>query len=119
MIGYFTYTGAIGIANVAFVEVRIEEALQYTISPFYRALLETARGFASISLFIGLLTTVRNWIDFCNIVKIFVWSGAISGSYGVYQAAILAFDLPFSLLPETLFHEGSARGGPAQGGRWP
>jgi len=109
MIGYFAYTGLIGIVHALFVEIRVEEALEYTFSPFLRVILETARGFASVSLFIGLLIAVRNWKEFIQIVRIFVWSGAISSGYGVYQAAVLAFGLPLPLLPGTLSHEGYAR----------
>jgi hypothetical protein len=109
MIGYFAYTGLIGLVHAPFVEIRVEKALEFTLSPFLRVVLETARGFASVSFFIGLLIAVRNWEGFLQIAKIFVWSGALSSGYGVYQAAVLAFGLPLPLLPGTLSHEGYDR----------
>lgn len=109
MIGYFFYTGLIGMAHVLSLETNVNEGLEYIIHPILRTLLETARGFASISLFIGLLVAVRNWEDFRRIVKLFAWSGAVAGAYGAYQATVLAFRLPLPLLPGTLFHEGYAR----------
>jgi len=109
MIGYFFYTGVIGIVHAPFLEIRVEEAMEHTIHPVLRTLLETARGFASISVFIGLLVAVRNWEEFSQIVKVFAWSGAVAGAYGVYQATVLGFRLPLPLLPGTLFHEGYAR----------
>lgn len=109
MVGYFLYTGLIGLIHSFFVEIKVNKAIEYTLSPFLRTVLETARGFASISLFIGMLVVVYNWEAFHRVIKLFVWSGAVSGSYGVYQAAVLALNLPLPLLPETLYHEGSAR----------
>lgn len=109
MIGYFFYTGLIGVTRALFVEVKINKAVEYTLSPFLRTILETARGLASISLFIGMLIVVYNWVEFHRVIKLFVWSGAVSGGYGVYQAAVLALKLPLPLLPETLYQEGFSR----------
>lgn len=106
---YFIYTGLIGIAYAPFAEVRVEAALEYFISPVLRTFLETARGFASVSLLIGLLTVVRSRNEFERLLKVFVWSGAISGGYNVYQASVLSFGLPLPLLPGTLYHESYAR----------
>lgn len=107
--GYFIYTGLVGIVHAPFVKVQVEQTLEYIFSPILRTLLETARGFASVSLLIGTLLTVHTWNEFQRLLKVFAWSGAISGSYSVYQAAVLAFGLSLPFLPGTLHHEGSLR----------
>lgn len=107
--GYFIYTGLIGIAHAPFVEVKVKEAMEYIPSPILRTTLETARGLASVSLLIGVLAVVRTRNELQRLLKVFAWSGAISGAYSLYQAAVLSFGVPQALLPETLYQEGYAR----------
>jgi hypothetical protein len=106
---YFIYTGLIGIALAPVTEVHVAKVLEYYINPFFRTLLETARGVAAISIILAMLKLAANFSEIRKYCALLVWGGAISGTYTVYQSSVLAFGIPLPLLPETLWHKGSFR----------
>ncbi len=99
---YFFYTGVVGVALSPVAEIHLSNVLDYFINPFFRSLLETARGIAALGIIVDSLRQAGRPADFSRYCALLAWGGAISGSYALYQASSLAFGLELPLLPETL-----------------
>ncbi len=106
MLGYFVYSGGIGLASAPFVElVGDPRVLEVLYHPLLRTFLETARGMAALSLVAFGLVSLRGRADAVAAVTALCLGGALTGIYALYQTVDLRLGGVLPLLPGTLAHD--------------
>ncbi|MGD9505024.1 MAG: hypothetical protein AB7W37_08925 [Syntrophobacteraceae bacterium] len=106
---YFLYTGTVGAMLAGVTETPVEKVLEYYVSPFFRSLLETARGAAALGMVLELLRASKGFDDLRKWAALLALGGGVSGGYALYQSFVGFYGLPLPLLPGTLSHPWSLR----------
>lgn len=96
---YILYTGGIGLVMSQFVPIEIPAALEGTIAPIYRTLLESARLIAALAVVIAIYAYVRANGRLEAILMRIIAGGIFLSLYTVYEIAVLYLGFPLPLAP--------------------
>jgi len=100
LLAYVLYTGALGLVMSNFVPIRVIAALEGTISPFFRTVLESARFIAGIVVVKAIYEYCHNdYSKLKSVVVVIVASGMMLSLYAFYEVAVLYLGVPLPLAP--------------------